>query len=1250
MRDKEYWACCTPPWRDVEEPSFDMSSPPPPPPTTPTPVSTLPPTSPPSPSFPSPSSLIHISSMFLPCAMLCSNGGWVMHDEACAHYTDMVHQMAMGHRFLMATFNVTPRIAWQIDPFGHSATQASLITAQAGLEAVFMGRVDQQEKESRLAAKTMEFVWRADGATQRENQVLGMVSYDGYYSPSQFRYQDSDDPSYRIQVLPRSLCCSALAPLLQRTCPSAATHLPLCCNALAPLLQRTCPSAATHLPLCCSALASLLHSKLHDNPYGGSPNVQRLVDEFVAEVTKRAEGFKTNHLLFPMGEDFAFDRAILWFKNMDKLIHYVNLDGRVNALYSTPSMYLDALHSANATWPLKTGDMFPYQDDGPYCSGYFRGETHCPHMFSRSPLVPHSPPSLPPTLSLPSAHAPLAPATRTTGPTGPATSHEDPSPHIFPRPPTPPSSPSMRSSPQLPGRRALLVRLLQQPPLSEAPRALLQRLLLVRCPLQPAHLMWCGVATTAAEAAVGKEALQAWGMATGRMMVLEHLVLDTHMGKTTRDSQKEEKQADGGESAGGVERMRVGWESERRVRVASSFRLEEAVAVEAVAVVQHHDGITGTAQQHVTDDYSALLHRIAEEVRDECMGRGISRADSSTGAPHHARDPPPSPSVPPSNLSSNLSSRAAAAVEFTFREDSVEQRGWGFWNQLADGAEEGDEEDEEDEGDEEGKARNKIDRMNELLYEADRAGAADDEDEGMRRRAREMVGSMLQVPSAQHLLLPSTETPLQPDQTLVVVAFNPLMRCLKSTSSVSYWPTRLHLSHPSILIPQVVVAFNPLAWSRSEVIRFPVSSPYLLVTDASGAPIPSQKLQETLLSPPSVPPVSSPNLLVADASGAPIPSQIIRETLVTPATRSTYIAAYTGVGENSRRGGGGGGRGGRGGEGGEEGAEEGEEGDEEEGRGGGGRRRSGWDYGDGRGPQPSHKPKRKHRERQTKEETGGEQKEGEQKEESRRRESRRRGSSGRESRRESSSSSSSSSRQCCRLCRAAEKQPGKAGRGRNTRGAEDGGARWTGGRVERWGEERERGGEQGERKQEGVAWRWWGNGGGQDGWGRRRGRGKGEGGGLERGVILLCWRGARRGGHSGSGAAWCWHGRWGSGLRCVSRSPSQRWACSRMELVSRSANGTEEVVVSGVARGEIVRMGMAVSASMMEYATFAGGAYIFQPSKPAMPITSTNATYQVPIHIQRGPIVEEFSRQITPWISEVFRVYPGGDYAELHYS
>lgn len=47
---------------------------------------------------------------------------------------------------------------------------------------------------------------------------------------------------------------------------------------------------------------------------------------------------------------------------MDKLIHYVNLDGRVNAFYSTPEAYVDAKHSFNASWPLKTDDFFPYAD------------------------------------------------------------------------------------------------------------------------------------------------------------------------------------------------------------------------------------------------------------------------------------------------------------------------------------------------------------------------------------------------------------------------------------------------------------------------------------------------------------------------------------------------------------------------------------------------------------------------------------------------------------------------------------------------------------------------------------------------------------------------------------------------------------------------------------------------------------------------------------------------------------------------
>ena len=55
------------------------------------------------------------------------NAGWSMSDEACPHFDDFIDNMQKGHDFLMKEFGVKPRIAWHIDPFGHSsATQESL--------------------------------------------------------------------------------------------------------------------------------------------------------------------------------------------------------------------------------------------------------------------------------------------------------------------------------------------------------------------------------------------------------------------------------------------------------------------------------------------------------------------------------------------------------------------------------------------------------------------------------------------------------------------------------------------------------------------------------------------------------------------------------------------------------------------------------------------------------------------------------------------------------------------------------------------------------------------------------------------------------------------------------------------------------------------------------------------------------------------------------------------------------------------
>ncbi|KAL5717332.1 alpha-mannosidase [Ranunculus cassubicifolius] len=81
---------------------------------------------------------------------------------------------------------------------------------------------------------------------------------------------------------------------------------------------------------------------------------------------------RTEHLMWTMGTDFRYQYANTWFRQMDKLIHYVNKDGRVNALYSTPSIYTDSKYAVSETWPVKTGDFFPYADKpNAYWTGYF---------------------------------------------------------------------------------------------------------------------------------------------------------------------------------------------------------------------------------------------------------------------------------------------------------------------------------------------------------------------------------------------------------------------------------------------------------------------------------------------------------------------------------------------------------------------------------------------------------------------------------------------------------------------------------------------------------------------------------------------------------------------------------------------------------------------------------------------------------------------------------------------------------------
>jgi alpha-mannosidase len=75
-----------------------------------------------------------------------------------------------------------------------------------------------------------------------------------------------------------------------------------------------------------------------------------------------------------------YQNADHWYHQLDKLIHYVNLNaskgGPVVAFYSTPSHYTDAKNAATkkagADWEVRADDIFPLGDNPhAYWSGYF---------------------------------------------------------------------------------------------------------------------------------------------------------------------------------------------------------------------------------------------------------------------------------------------------------------------------------------------------------------------------------------------------------------------------------------------------------------------------------------------------------------------------------------------------------------------------------------------------------------------------------------------------------------------------------------------------------------------------------------------------------------------------------------------------------------------------------------------------------------------------------------------------------------
>ena len=125
------------------------------------------------------------------------NAGWSMHDEACPTYEDMINNMMIGHDFVLEHFGVKPRIGWQIDPFGHSNTNARIF-AEMGFDAWFFARLDYQDKNKRMNDKEMEFVWIPNPESLGTDvNILTHVLYHHYSAPNGFNFEtDSPDEQW----------------------------------------------------------------------------------------------------------------------------------------------------------------------------------------------------------------------------------------------------------------------------------------------------------------------------------------------------------------------------------------------------------------------------------------------------------------------------------------------------------------------------------------------------------------------------------------------------------------------------------------------------------------------------------------------------------------------------------------------------------------------------------------------------------------------------------------------------------------------------------------------------------------------------------------------------------------------------------------------------------------------------------------------------------------------------------------------
>ena len=219
--------------------------------------------------------------------------------------------MSEGLKFVEENFGkeARPRTAWHIDPFGHSSEQAALF-AKMGYDGFFFARIDYQDKEMRQQEKRLEMIWRGSpNNLGKESDIFTGVLYY-HYSP------------------PPGMCFDI----------------------------------------------SCEDDLVVDNEALFTYNLEYKLQQFIEDAKNQNQYYRTKNVMFTMGSDFQWEDAHIWYDSLDKIIDNLNkkYPDQFHLFYSTPTRYIEAVHSANLTWQVKTDDFFPYADC-PFCywTGYF---------------------------------------------------------------------------------------------------------------------------------------------------------------------------------------------------------------------------------------------------------------------------------------------------------------------------------------------------------------------------------------------------------------------------------------------------------------------------------------------------------------------------------------------------------------------------------------------------------------------------------------------------------------------------------------------------------------------------------------------------------------------------------------------------------------------------------------------------------------------------------------------------------------